>query len=61
MAGTIWEIFGYRSCDASELGASGVNDELCPFIDEKCEKTFNDGVISGVCSLKPMTSGPVIC
>lgn len=61
MAGTIWEIFGYRATDTSDAAASAVKDEFCPFIDEKCEKTFNDGVISGVCSLKPMTSGPVIC
>lgn len=61
MAGTIWEIFGYRSNDTSDVAVSAAKNELCPFINEKCEKTFNDGIISGVCTIKPMTSGPVIC
>jgi hypothetical protein len=61
MAGTIWEFFGYRSNDNSIEAREAANQEHCPIINKKCEKTFNDGVISGVCSLKPMTSGPVIC
>lgn len=61
MAGTIWEFFGYRSNDKSSNALEAVGKEKCPIIDRKCEKTFNDGVISGACSLKPMTTGPVIC
>ncbi len=61
MAGIIWEFFGYRSDDNSIVAREAANQENCPIIKKKCEKTFNDGVISGVCSLKPMTSGPVIC
>ena len=34
---------------------------LCPILKDECEKSFNDGIISGVCSLKPVTSDPVIC
>lgn len=61
MAGTIWEFFGYRSDDKSNEAREAVQLEQCPIIKDKCEKTFNDGVISGVCTLKPMTSKPVIC
>ncbi len=61
MAGTIWEFFGYRADDKSNKAQKAVAHELCPIIKERCEKTFNDGVISGVCTLKPITSGPVIC
>lgn len=61
MAGTIWEFFGYRSDDNSTAAYEAINQERCPIIGDKCEKTFNDGVVSGVCSLKPITSGPVIC
>ena len=61
MAGTIWEFFGYRSNDKSEAAVASARNRLCPFIEDQCEKTFNDGVVSGVCSLKPIRSGPVIC
>jgi len=61
MAGTIWEFFGYRPGDKSTEAQEAVDRETCPIIKETCEKTFNDGVISGVCTLKPITSGPVIC
>lgn len=61
MAGTIWEFFGFRSDDDSEVAAKAAQSRICPFTDDPCEKTFNDGIISGVCSIKPMTSEPVIC
>ena len=61
MAGTIWEFFGYRTGDDSKEAQDAVNQETCPIIKDTCEKTFNDGVISGVCTLKPITSDPVIC
>lgn len=61
MAGTIWEFFGYRADDQSDLARQTATRRLCPFIDEKCEKTFSDGTTAGVCSLKPVTTGPVIC
>ncbi len=61
MAGTIWEFFAYRSDDNSVESRRAAETETCPIINEKCEKTFNDGVISGVCTIKPITSSPVIC
>jgi hypothetical protein len=61
MATIIWEFFGYRSDDKSTDAQVAIQQEICPILKEKCEKTFNDGIISGVCTLKPMTSGPVIC
>ncbi|WP_269537358.1 NotI family restriction endonuclease [Cerasicoccus fimbriatus] len=61
MASTIYEFFGYRSDDQSDRAVDAAQKELCPIINERCEKTFNDGIVSGVCSVKPMTTGPVIC
>lgn len=61
MAGTIWEFFGYRADDLSDEAQNAAETKICPIIGETCEKSFNDGVTSGVCSLKPMTSNPVIC
>lgn len=61
MAGTVWEFFGYRSEDHSEQALGAAKNGICPIINESCEKTFNDRVISGVCSLKPITTSAVIC
>jgi hypothetical protein len=61
MAGTIWEFFAYRSEDNSLAAANAAKTEICPIINEKCEKSFNDGTTSGVCTIKPITSSPVIC
>ncbi len=61
MAGTIWEFFGYKADDKSEIAAQASSSENCPIIDQRCQKSFNDNVVSGVCAVKPMTSNPVIC
>ncbi len=61
MASTIWEFFGYSHDDDSEAALEAVRKKRCPILSEKCEKSFNDGRVSGVCALKPMTSGPVVC
>lgn len=61
MAGTLWEFFGYRATDSSAAAISAASSETCPIINERCEKTFNDGVVSGACTLKPVNAGPVIC
>lgn len=61
MAGTIWEFFGYRSDDKTDTAISAASNDYCPILRDRCEKTFNDGIVSGVCSLKPKTTGPVIC
>lgn len=61
MASHIFEFFGYRVSDKSEIAHKAVVAERCPILQDTCEKTFNDGTISGVCSIKPITSKAVIC
>jgi hypothetical protein len=61
MAIWITELFGYEAMDISDVAVNVRERELCPFLDERCKKTLNDGIVSGVCTLKPATSGPVIC
>lgn len=61
MAGTVWEFFGYRADDRSSTALLAAQTKECPFIGETCVKVLKDGVISGVCTVKPVTSGPVIC
>ncbi|MFF5249084.1 NotI family restriction endonuclease [Streptosporangium sp. NPDC000095] len=61
MAATIYEFFGFRPHDMSATAVQARHAEECPFLKETCEKTLNDGKVSGVCTLKPITSGPVIC
>lgn len=61
MAGTIWEFFTYRSDDNSDEARNAAETATCPITKDLCEKTFNDGTISGVCTIKPITSDPVIC
>ena len=61
MAGMIWEFFGYRAEDKSNEAKKCRRKSICPIIDETCEKTINDGTVSGVCSIKPITTDPVIC
>lgn len=61
MASTIWEFFGYRPEDNSSQALDHAANLKCPIISSTCIKTLNDGIVSGVCSLKPITSDPVIC
>jgi hypothetical protein len=61
MASNIQEFFGYRPNDPSPEAQKARESLVCPFLGLTCTKTLNDGSISGVCTLKPMTSGPVIC
>lgn len=61
MAGKIWEFFGYRADDLSAAAVAAATDKRCPFLDGVCEKRLSDGAVSGVCTIKPATSGPVIC
>lgn len=61
MASTIYEFFGYRPEDNSSIAMETAAEYRCPILKKTCEKTLNDGKISGVCSLKPITSDPVIC
>ena len=61
MGVTIAEWFGYRVEDASADAAEAAAAKWCPFIHGPCEKVFRDGLVAGVCSLKPAQSGPVVC
>ena len=61
MASRIIEFFGYDPEDRSPAAIEGRQNLQCPFLGRQCSKTLNDGLISGACTLKPATSGPVIC
>lgn len=62
MAGTIVDFFGYRSEDCSEVAAKAVAQNHCPFIHDTCTKNLSDGVISGVCAVKQISSpSKIIC
>lgn len=61
MATKIAEFFGYRASDASPAALTAALTAHCPFLNDRCTKILRDGVIAGVCTLKPATSDPVIC
>jgi hypothetical protein len=61
MASNITEFFGYSPKDQSQAAQQARQNLQCPFQGRTCTKTLSDGLISGVCTIKPMTSGPVIC
>jgi hypothetical protein len=61
MASNITELFGYSPRDQSPEAQKARKSLECPFLKRTCTKTLSDGTISGVCTIKPMTSGPVIC
>jgi len=61
MASNIIELFGYNPRDTSPAAQEARRELRCPFLGQTCTKTLSDGLVSGMCTLKPMTSGPVIC
>lgn len=63
MASRIYEYFGRPAAELGDAlpGALPLIDGNCPFISGTCEKFLSDGQVSGVCSLKPARSAPVIC
>lgn len=61
MASTITEFFGYSPLDNSPAAQQARENMQCPFLGRSCIKKLRDGSISGVCTLSPSTSGPVIC
>ncbi len=61
MASRIVELFGFDPGDMSAVAMKTRRERTCPFVAKQCQKTLSDGEISGVCTLKPMTGGPVIC
>ena len=60
MASNIIEFFGYSPQDNSTEAQKARTAQECPFLGRTCTKTLNNGAISGACTLKPKTSGPVI-
>ncbi len=61
MASTITELFGYDPNDRSKAAVSARRNLRCPFLGAPCTKTLSDGTVSGVCTIKPATSAPVVC
>ncbi len=61
MASNILELFGYSPRDPSPAARKARQALECPFLGRTCTKTLRDGSVSGMCTLKPKTSGPVIC
>lgn len=61
MASSIVELFGYAPTDKSAAAKNARRSLACPFVKQPCSKTLSDGTVSGVCTIKPATSGPVIC
>ncbi|MBI5696791.1 MAG: hypothetical protein HZC51_13845 [Nitrospirae bacterium] len=61
MSSRIFEFFGYSPADETDVAREARRNMQCPFLWSTCVKTLNDGSISGVCTLKPKTSKPVIC
>ena len=57
----VFELFGYAPNDTSSTAASLRAAHACPFVKGNCTKRLKSGLISGVCAVKPATSGPVIC
>jgi hypothetical protein len=62
MASNITEFFGYSPTDQSPAAQAARAELRCPFLEQTCIKTLGrSGLVSGVCTLKPKTTGPVIC
>ena len=60
MASNITEFFGYSPKDQSVEAVAVRSRLVCPFLGSTCQKTLKDKTISGVCTIKQITSGPVI-
>jgi Restriction endonuclease NotI len=61
MASNILELFGYNPSDQSDKAKKARQRLECPFLGRTCTKTLRDGAVSGMCTLKPLMGGPVIC
>lgn len=56
----IVEWFGHDVADGSLVAAADRTNQFCPFIGATCTKTFNDGTISGVCSVQQTNAVPIV-
>src|SRR5205823_14229488 len=54
------EFFGFDPADTTERVSLIRKEEQCPFVGGQCIKAFKSGLISGACTVKPETTGPVI-
>ena len=61
MATSIVEFFGFSPRDPSKNAILHRQTANCPFIGGECTKHFNDNTPSGACTIRQVTSGPVIC
>lgn len=61
MASEIIELFGYSPTDTSSTAKAARSWTQCPFNNSPCIKRLNDGIVSGVCTIKPSRTEPVIC
>ncbi len=57
----IHEWFGHSLDDQSLTAQVTRTSQECPFLRAPCTKRLKSGLVAGVCSVKPATSGPVIC
>ena len=56
----IFEFFGFDPLDPSKAAKVVRDKQDCPFVGGTCMKRFKSGLVSGACTVKPVTSGPVI-
>jgi hypothetical protein len=57
----IIELFGFSPADSSSAAEEHRAKVRCPFLRDQCTKTLSDGTVSGVCTVKQVNSGPIIC
>lgn len=57
----VYEFFGYDPQDKSSIAKRTRKQASCPFVKGDCIKKFKSKTVSGVCTVKPVTTGPVIC
>lgn len=57
----IHEWFGHSPGDNSIVARRLREAGQCPFLNAPCTKILKSRLVAGVCSVRPVTSGPVIC
>ena len=61
MGTKIIDWFGFPVSDRSAAAQNARMSQTCPFMNASCIKSFIDGGLSGVCTLKQATREPVVC